>query len=127
MTNEQRKYLKEFSRCELCGSPKSLELHHIIPTSFGGPDVVDNWIAICHGCHAKLTPKSILVKKGQTKYFNPVHDFYKLLQQGLQEAMDNGEVFRPDADYVLDCFEEIFQNNQYPVKATYEAQRYKVC
>ena len=64
MTSEQKKYMSNFSRCELCGSPKKLELHHIIPIVYGGPDIIDNWIAICYGCHAKLTPRNLLISKG---------------------------------------------------------------
>ena len=125
MTQEHKKYLKEFSRCELCGSPKSLELHHIIPTAFGGPDVKDNWIAICHKCHAQLTPKSLLVKKGQTKFFNPIHDFYKVLNEAYSEAEKEPDFYVLTSDFILDTFQAIFQNPQNPVKAEYVAQRYK--
>ena len=125
MTQEHKKYLKNFARCELCGSPKSLELHHIIPITFGGPDVMDNWIAICHGCHAKLTPKRLLVNKGIAKHFNPIHDFYKALDDAYKDAENAMDYYGYDVTWVLDTFDAIFQNPQNPVKAEYLCQRYK--
>lgn len=52
------------SRCELCGSMKFVELHHIIPIVFGGPDIPENWIMICVNCHTRLTPRKLLQEKG---------------------------------------------------------------
>lgn len=76
MTTEQKKYIEDVGHCELCGSKKSLELHHIIPMVCEPPehlnvlkhpinlDTEDNWICVCGSCHAKLTPKNLLVKYG---------------------------------------------------------------
>lgn len=119
MTREHKKYLKEFSRCELCGSPKALELHHIIPTTFGGPNVIDNWIAICHGCHAKLTPRSILIKHGMYSKNKPVEDFQLALIQDLEEAKQNEDYFFPDFDWAWDIFKSIFMNENRPVYSFY--------
>lgn len=50
-------------QCELCKAPapfktKSgkdyLEVHHLIRLADGGPDVVDNCVALCPNCHRKL-------------------------------------------------------------------------
>lgn len=57
-------YRSRFTCCELCGSRKSLEVHHIIPISFGGPDTEENMIVVCGKCHFLLTPKSLLTKLG---------------------------------------------------------------
>ena len=127
VTQEHRKYLKEFCRCELCGSPKALELHHIIPTAFGGPDVMENWIAICHGCHAKLTPKRLLINRGIAKHYDPIHDFYKAMNDALEDAIngDGIDCYGFDANFVLDTFDAIFRDPQNPVKAEYTCSRYK--
>ena len=57
----KKKYLMEQRKCcELCGSQRGLELHHIIPKSLGGTDELENLILICRKCHSLLTPRSIL-------------------------------------------------------------------
>lgn len=68
MTN----YLNEATECELCGSRRNLELHHIIPISLQSLidtdiDTKENWIVVCHRCHASLTPKGLLVRIGLEK------------------------------------------------------------
>ncbi len=57
-------YLKEYNVCELCGRNRPLEIHHIIPLCVDGPDIIENWIAICEPCHNRLTPKGVLTKLG---------------------------------------------------------------
>lgn len=111
MTQAHKQYLQGHSQCELCGSPKSLELHHIVPRVFGGPDEVDNWIAICSICHTKLTPKRILTKRGieNVRPSQPIIDFYERLDE--VEPICGSEV--------LDIFQEIFLNEAKPVKAFY--------
>jgi hypothetical protein len=65
-------FRKSIDHCELCGARRSLELHHIIPTSLGGPDEEDNWIMLCVNCHSRLTPRKILqrlgIEKAKRKY-----------------------------------------------------------
>lgn len=62
-----RQVVKAAGRCELCGSHRDLQAHHIIPVSML-PDSLaeteDNLICVCKGCHAKLTPSSLLTKIG---------------------------------------------------------------
>jgi 5-methylcytosine-specific restriction enzyme A len=50
-------------KCEACGSdapfllPGSvpfLEVHHMIPLASGGPDTIDNTIAVCPNCHRRV-------------------------------------------------------------------------
>lgn len=104
-TKEKIQYMKSVARCELCGSQKTLELHHIIPITYGGPDVLDNWIAICSGCHAKLTPKALLTKHGLFKNCykhnqKPVIDFLERVQKELPTS----------GAEILDIFLEVFQS-----------------
>ena len=38
-------------RCERCGRPGRLEVHHRRPVRQGGADVLDNLVTLCAGCH----------------------------------------------------------------------------
>lgn len=71
MDSEKRKFINEVGKCELCGSKRNLQLHHMIPRTceneFVNLDVEDNWLCVCGSCHAKLTPKNLLVKYGISK------------------------------------------------------------
>ena len=56
--------------CELCGKPGPfedkhgnlfLEEHHVVPLADGGPDTVENAVALCPNCHRKchLSPEKL--------------------------------------------------------------------
>ena len=68
---ETKHFVEETGRCELCGSRRNLQLHHMIPLACENGlvnlDVEDNWVCVCGACHAKLTPKNLLVKYGISK------------------------------------------------------------
>ena len=72
-TSQMNTLIHQVGRCELCGSKRGLEAHHIVPLIFGGPDTEDNLLVVCCSCHAKLTPRKLLTK------------------QGLKNAKDNGK------------------------------------
>ena len=38
-------------RCANCGSTDDLEIHHIVPVSLGGRDVIENLVPLCSSCH----------------------------------------------------------------------------
>jgi 5-methylcytosine-specific restriction endonuclease McrA len=38
-------------RCQLCGSPRDLHVHHLIKRGQLGDDVLDNLITLCMNCH----------------------------------------------------------------------------
>lgn len=63
-TSLMREVIDEAGRCELCGSKRDLQAHHIIPFCFYPVDDKENLICVCKGCHAKLTPSSVLTKIG---------------------------------------------------------------
>lgn len=63
-TANMKKIVSDAGRCELCGSKRDLQAHHIIPYSLFPSDDEDNIICVCKGCHAKLTPTSLLTKVG---------------------------------------------------------------
>ena len=50
----RRNLLAEIKRCEFCGDPRGLEVHHSIPLSLGGSDEEDNLIVCCAKCHGIL-------------------------------------------------------------------------
>lgn len=105
---------KEVKECELCGSKRGLEIHHIIPISLI-PDGIDvdfeeNLVCICRKCHAILTPKSLLTRIGLKKAIkrtkiekdDRVYKFY----EELNEMARDGCHF--DVEDVLNVFDEIF-------------------
>ena len=85
--------VNDIKQCELCGSRRGLEVHHIIPFSLGGDDSAENLIALCQSCHAKLTPKSLLIKLGQrTKRPFLLFGVNKIMQE-FYETVDDGGVW----------------------------------
>ena len=48
------------SSCQNCGSKKMLLIHHIIPLSNGGKNILDNIAILCKSCHSKLHRKMYL-------------------------------------------------------------------
>jgi 5-methylcytosine-specific restriction endonuclease McrA len=42
--------------CELCGSERATQRHHVILLVNGGPNQRRNLIALCHACHADIHP-----------------------------------------------------------------------
>ena len=59
--------IEKAGKCELCGSTKGLEAHHIIPVVVQDYDSPENLLCVCETCHSKLTPSSILTKIGLNK------------------------------------------------------------
>lgn len=96
----KRQLLENVGKCELCGSSRGLELHHIVPVVCGGSDSPENLILVCKKCHALLTPKSELTRIGLkkakqgTKFVSAI-DFYTELDayEGDFVLKDVFEVF----------------------------------
>ena len=82
--------IEEAGRCELCGSKRNLEAHHIVPIVCGGPDEYDNLLCVCGRCHSLLTPKKTLTKIGlrlaNTWHFS-THP-YRKLQEDIYKNCD---------------------------------------
>lgn len=96
--------ISEIGRCELCGSKRGLELHHIIPRSIGGEDNDENLILVCYGCHAKLTPRSLLTKMGMNRKCNMFVNVRKIYER-VGELLDAGEFV--DAICMFDIIDEL--------------------
>ena len=77
--------VKEYARrraaghCQLCDEPAPfesngvpfLEVHHVKWLAEGGPDTVDNVVALCPNCHRKMhiinTPKDVQILVNKAK------------------------------------------------------------
>jgi len=54
---------RDLNVCQICGSKKNVEGHHILDFQFGGAPVVDNIIALCRECHKKVHKGLIVIIK----------------------------------------------------------------
>lgn len=45
-------YRRDGYACALCGDPRDLNIHHVIPRSHGGGNGHHNLICLCRYCHA---------------------------------------------------------------------------
>ncbi len=48
-------------RCQLCGTRRNLQVHHIRYRSHCGGDSTDNLLTVCQGCHAAIHSGRITV------------------------------------------------------------------
>jgi len=48
--------MRDGRRCQKCGSPNDLEVHHLIRRSAGGPDSPLNLTTLCRHCHDSQHP-----------------------------------------------------------------------
>lgn len=92
MTENMRKCIEEAERCELCGSRRGLEAHHIIPLCVGGNDSDENLLCVCQRCHAILTPRSVLTKIGKDnqKKTNIAVEVWKTFYEDMNELINSG-------------------------------------
>lgn len=97
-----KRIVEDAGRCELCGSTRGLEAHHIIPVCAGGEDTEENLICVCNVCHGKLTPKSMLIKLGQRQRRNIRLELYSHIEKHCEA---NGYCLESVFD-ALDSFEE---------------------
>ena len=107
-----RQLLSETKKCELCGCRRGLEVHHIIPVAFGGPENdIDNLIVVCTTCHSRLTPKKCLTKRGIEKVlpYVVVCRIYENFYRVLGERLDEWDVSVGPLD-VCDVFDEIINH-----------------
>ena len=111
-TAEAKKLLSETDKCELCGNRRRLEVHHIIPVSYGGPeDDTDNMIVICEICHTKLTPKNILIKHGMDKGLSEIviWRIYKRFYELMNDVVFS-EDFDPRGLDEYDIFDKVIDH-----------------
>lgn len=98
--------VEEAGRCELCGSKRGLEAHHIIPIVCGGDDSEDNLICVCQCCHARLTPRRVLIRLGIKKVQN--ENGIKRFKLNLYDKIESiCEERGYDIQSVFDAIEEL--------------------
>lgn len=107
-TEPMKQILREAKRCELCGSSRTLEAHHIIPLVCGGPDSLDNLVAVCGKCHAILTPRSALCKMGieQAKYGSSLRRMAVHFYERIGCFLDSNNGLAGATD-IMDIFDEV--------------------
>jgi hypothetical protein len=49
----QQVLTRDNTRCRMCGSARTLEIHHMVPRVKGGSNLPDNLITLCSMCHKK--------------------------------------------------------------------------
>lgn len=110
--NYEMKILREsVCKCELCGGTRGLETHHIVPVVCGGTEEDENLIVVCRVCHAKLTPRSVLIKAGinRTKKTNELSDIIEELYQTFEQLNE---------DWCYDTSEYIHEVNKWMTRMT---------
>ena len=45
--------------CQLCGSYRHLQIHHVCPRSKGGDNSEDNLLTLCNDCHAEVHKQNL--------------------------------------------------------------------
>ncbi len=40
-------------KCQSCGTPANLQVHHLVRRSQLGPDALENRMTLCAGCHRR--------------------------------------------------------------------------
>lgn len=49
--------------CGNCGSIENLQIHHVVPLSFGGSNRISNLVRLCNACHSKAHGGYSLIEK----------------------------------------------------------------
>lgn len=105
--NLHKKLIEEVGRCELCGSRRGLEVHHIVPhvIAIHGVDFdcEDNLLVVCSNCHSRLTPRKFLTSIGVRKASN--YDKLNVaFYRQVGEQIEKGNVSAVD---VMDAFDTV--------------------
>lgn len=111
-TATMKRLLRQSDCCELCRSRRNLEVHHIIPISFGGPeDDERNMIVVCHTCHSALTPHGLLTSNGlknamvgNNKFKRFQYEFYKTLDEIFSDP--DYDPYYASQD-IFNCFDKL--------------------
>lgn len=127
--HKYKPFIERIGKCELCGSTRRLQLHHILPLALvpdnGDYDIEDNWLVVCDQCHGALTPKNLLSKasigkkkdanrliktswEDGVKYATARVSAEKAIEfyLELEKLCESGE--RLDVPLVLDIFDDVF-------------------
>lgn len=102
-----KRLIDEIGRCELCGSKRGLEVHHIVPKvmTIRGVDMdnEDNLLVVCSTCHSKLTPRKFLTQIGVRKAMG-VSTIQFAFYERVGELINSNHCSGVD---IMDAFDEI--------------------
>lgn len=82
-------------RCLACGTSRSLECHHILPRSQGGPDGSENLAVLCAECHSTVT-------SGRWVWSQVAAELGRLKEERRREVESAGFAMRTDNRWRLD-------------------------
>lgn len=71
------KLLEQYPYCDICGSPKSLQLHHVYLIRHGFPTKLEHCVLLCPSCHADFHHRWDKYLD-ETYKANPQADFLKI-------------------------------------------------
>lgn len=66
-------YARDKYECQKCFKKckKDIQAHHMIPRSYGGPDVLQNLVTLCKSCHVKVE-RRITERMNNLRELHPV-------------------------------------------------------
>ncbi|MCU4363319.1 MULTISPECIES: HNH endonuclease [Acinetobacter] len=53
-TAQKKRKIQDFYMCQLCGSDKNVQAHHIFEYGKGGPSTLEGMISLCLDCHQRM-------------------------------------------------------------------------
>jgi hypothetical protein len=74
--------IREIGYCQICGSRKALEVHHIKTRGAGGSDEPENLVLLCH-YHHRLVQDHLLDLDSVELLSGPVPDYEELIQRAI--------------------------------------------
>lgn len=96
----RRELLDRYHSCELCGHRGELEVHHKIPSCFGGSDNTENLICICGRCHgilhagtrSEMSKMGIRKAKNEQRMRNKAVAFYEYFHELTEKNIGYDEI-----------------------------------
>lgn len=76
-------------KCELCGvdaNERALEVDHIVPKSWSGPDSIDNYQALCYKCNSNKGNRSSLDLRELSEDYEVYSSSCKYCDEGEKES-----------------------------------------
>jgi len=86
-------YRRDGFACALCGDPRHLQIHHVVPRGKGGGNTPRNLIVLCMYCHAAVHGTRL------TELYIPPEDVTQAADEYLSELYF--KAFGPD----MSCFD----------------------
>ncbi|WP_422406942.1 MULTISPECIES: HNH endonuclease [Gammaproteobacteria] len=89
MNNKRKEFQQRYSEfdtalpnsCQNCGSDEDLHIHHIVPLSLDGNNILSNMARLCMECHNKIHGQNL--------------DYKNLKEKKFKDAVKEGRVGRP--------------------------------